>query len=463
MFGIQKDTLVHFVGIGGIGMSGIAEVLLGLGHKVSGSDISDGPVIEKLRRLGAKIFLKHEKENLSQVDLLVFSSAIQADNPELIEAKDLGLPIIKRAEMLAEIMRLKYGLAVAGTHGKTTTTSILATIMLSAGLDPTYVIGGVVRNLGKHSQVGADKLFVAEADESDGSFLYLNPIFSIITNIDLDHLDFYQNEQNLLEAFATFANKVPFYGRVVINAHDIRIKKILNQIKRPLLSFGIEEKVNFLGELDHEAKNVEYLENQTRFDWYSQGVFQEKMELALPGEHNVLNALGAIAAAHQLKLPSQKIKKGLSDFRGVGRRLELIWQRPGQRILDDYAHHPTEIRETLRAATISSDNKEKLVVFFQPHRFSRTQNSWADFVQCFGHAVKVYILPIYGAGEASISGISSENLALAICKQTAVDCQAIPEDQFSKLVSECLSNGKTILTLGAGSIGRQIRAIVAEL
>lgn len=439
-------------------MSGIAEVLLNLGYKVSGSDLRASPAVERLASLGAKIFLGHEETNVQNADIAVYSSAVTAENPEFQAAAEKGIPIIKRAEMLAELMRLKFGIAVAGSHGKTTTTSFLATVLSNLNYEPTYIVGGVVKNLGSNAGIGRGDYLVAEADESDGSFLCLNPIISVITNIDNDHLDFYKSEEALLRAFADFANKIPFYGHLIINGHDPQIGKILKKIKRPVISFGLKGKFPEANGLDYLAANIRREGEGLAFDLEHAGE-SVSFKIRMHGEHNVLNALGAVIAAHKLGAGLEEISTALSSFEGVGRRLETLMDKDNVAVIDDYGHHPTEIAATLAAVKERYAEKEINVVF-EPHRYTRSENFWSEFVEALTGDFKVYILPVYSAGEKAVPYIDSEVMVKNINENggNAKHIKSLAEletDIFSPSKSE-----KLYLTLGAGSIGRQIRELL---
>ena len=328
-------------------MSGIAEVLLSMGYKVSGSDVNLSSSLEKLEKLGAEIFLGHQAQNVEGATTVVYSSAISSTNPEVVYSKEKNIPLMRRAEMLAELMRLKKGIAIAGTHGKTTTTSFLATILHESRLDPTYIIGGIVHNLKGHAKIGSGEFLVAEADESDGSFLLLNPVMSIITNIDHDHMDFYKSEENLLASFKSFANKIPFYGICAINGHDKNLMEIRKGLKKPCVTFGIGDEGSAF---DYEARNVSISSDTlTSYDLYFRGVKKVRIQMTLPGRHNILNSLGAIALAHNLDVDFALIARSIRKFNGVGRRLQQLFKDKSFEILDDYAHHPTEISTTLKA------------------------------------------------------------------------------------------------------------------
>lgn len=458
LFKSSKNTAVHFVGIGGIGMSGIAEILLTLGFNVSGSDLSESNNVKKLRKLGANIYIGHESSNVDGKSIVVHTSAVDEKNPEVARAVELGLPIMRRAEMLAELMRLRKGVAVAGTHGKTTTTSFLATTLEESSLNPTYVIGGVVENLKGHARMNDGEFLVAEADESDGSFLLLNPVMSIVTNIDMDHMDFYKTEENLLNSFANFCNKIPFYGVCSLNIHDENIRKIKHLIKRPSVYFGIED-----DEAGYVAKNVTYSENGSAYTLYFEGEEQTRISISLPGEHNVLNSLAAISMAHRLGLDFDKIATGISKFRSVGRRLEKLFEKETYEVIDDYAHHPTEISTTLKALRKTRPDN-KIVVIFEPHRYSRTADCWQDFFHCFNNADEVLLCPIYPASEKPIDGILSSRLSKDINglhPGLVFDVESL-KSAISKAVDELSEKRTTIVTLGAGTIGRHIREWVSE-
>ncbi|MBF0300099.1 MAG: UDP-N-acetylmuramate--L-alanine ligase [Oligoflexia bacterium] len=472
----KKNVHIHFIGIGGIGMSGIAEILLKLDYIVSGSDVYENQNTLKLKELGAKIAIGHKEENIEGATVVVFSSIIRECNPEVVAAKAKDIPIIQRAELLSELMRLKFGLAVAGTHGKTTTTSFLATILNEANLDATYIIGGIVDNLGGHAKVGNGEVLVAEVDESDGSFLLLNPIMSIINNIDDDHLDYYQNNENLIQAFVDFANKVPFYGCVSLNIHDEILSKIRDRIKRPHISFGIESMLKGKGKgkgkgkaenvtiPTYMAKNVQLTENGSEYELYYKEEFATKINIFPMGTHNVLNSLGAISLAHQLGLTFDEIAEGISKFKGVRRRLESLYKYNLIEIIDDYAHHPTAAVNSISA--LRKTKEGKLVIIFEPHRYNRTFNCWKDFMHCFNEADELHILPIYAASEDPIPGITSNRLVEDINKLhpgLAVYAESFAE--IDKLVQERIKkNEKTVFaTLGAGAIGKNIRLLVKSL
>ena len=460
MYPWQKKVKLHFIGIGGIGMSGIAECLITLGHSVSGSDLNPSANTERLAKLGANIFIGHAKENIEGATLVVYSSAIDSANPEMAYALELNLPIMKRAEMLAELMRLKVGLAIAGTHGKTTTTSFLATILQEASLDPTYIIGGIVENLDGNAKVGKGDLLVAEADESDGSFLLLSPIMSVITNIDNDHLDFYGSSEKLFDCFVEFANKIPFYGMCALYINDPIVKKLKGKMKKPYCTFGLKEE----GEKDPDfhAQNVIAHKFKTQYDLYYKGEFATQITINIPGEYNVINSLGAIALAYNLNIDVEVIARSIAKFKGVGRRFELLYQGPGVEIIDDYAHHPTEISSTIKTV-IATRGTDKLKVIFEPHRFSRTKDCWDKFIHCFEGVNEMVLCPVYPAGEGPITGIDSFNLASDINK--SYPGLVTPLQGIEGLGTHLVPNSPekvTILVLGAGSIGKKAREIVGN-
>lgn len=462
MLNKHNNILVHFVGIGGIGMSGIAQVLLSLGYQVSGSDVADSANVQKLKKLGAKVSIGHNEENGHDCTVMVYSSAIDDSNPEIQFAKKNNIPLMQRAEMLAELMRLKHGLAVAGTHGKTTTTSFLATILQESAFDPTYIIGGVVKNLDGHAKVGEGKYLVAEADESDGSFLLLSPIMSIITNIDNDHLDHYGSEQALEDAFLEFANSVPFYGHCFLNQDDMKIRKLIKDMRKPFMTFGTS-KDDQGNPPDYWAKNISHSELTCFFDLYIDGEKSMEMSVPLPGDHNVLNALGAIALTHQMGLDLNLIKESIQKFDGVGRRFQKLYDNKKMKVIDDYGHHPTEIRETVKTALSIADGQDVYVIF-EPHRYTRTRDCWKDFLHCFNGVKKLYIAPIYAASEKELPGITSQALVGDINRLHPDLSVEIPDIYQMREVFKNYQNDKSyVLTMGAGSIGRVVREVVSEM
>ena len=437
---------IHMVGIGGSGMSGIAEVLLNLGYKVNGSDLADSSIVQRLRDLGADIKIGHDEGNISsETHVLIKSTAIKDSNPEIIEAMAHGIPIIPRAEMLAELMRLRTGIAIAGMHGKTTTTSLLAAIFEEAGLDPTVIIGGRLNAYGANAHLGAGEFLIAEADESDGSFLCLSPIMNVVTNIDAEHLDFYKSEEGIHKAFITFMNKVPFYGINVVCGDDPRVRKILHEVNRPVLTYG------FGKSNDLTAESPEY-GPVSRFKVRLKGYLLGEVELAHPGKHNILNALAAIGIAMQADIPVEVCLKGLEKFKGVGRRFDKKGEKNGVLVIDDYAHHPAEITATLETAKLCFADK-RLVVVFQPHRFSRTESLFGDFCKAFDNIGKLIITEIYAASEKPIPGVSGESLAKGIrqVSNTEVEFCRTLDDAVLRL-NDILEDGDLLITMGAGSI-----------
>lgn len=434
------------VGIGGSGMSGIAEVLHNLGYVVSGSDMAEGAAVRRLRDLGINVAIGHAVCNLADVHVLVKSTAIKDDNEEVAAARERGIPIIPRAEMLAELMRLRTGIAIAGTHGKTTTTSLTAHIFEEAGLDPTVIIGGRLNAYGTNARLGAGDYLLAEADESDGSFLCLLPIMNVITNVDMDHLDFYGDQASIDESFLAFMNKVPFYGINVICGDDPGLRRILPRVKRPVLTYGFGAGNDLVGEI------VE-LGEVSRFKIRLKGCPLGEVSLAQPGRHNILNALGAVGVAMQAQIPAEVCIRGLAKFNGVGRRFERRGQRDDVLVVDDYGHHPAEIRATLETARQSFPDR-RLVVAFQPHRFTRTKALFGDFCHAFGQADELLLTEIYPASEAPIPGVSGQSLAQGI-KQVCPEVSLNFFDNFEQLSAALpgvLRPGDLFVTLGAGNI-----------
>jgi UDP-N-acetylmuramate--alanine ligase len=458
MLGWLKTTKLHFIGIGGIGMSGIAEVLLDLGYKVSGSDLNNSSVTDNLSNKGAEIFLGHAAENVTDATLVVYSSAIDPKNPEFARATELKIPMIRRAEMLAELMRLKFGIAVAGSHGKTTTTSLIATVFQEAKLDATHIIGGIVHNLGGNAKKGDGQYLIAEADESDGSFLLLNPIMAAVTNIDNDHLDFYGTAEKIVEAFIEFVNKLPFYGRVALNANDQASMGIKGKIKRPMVWYGIEVDD---ADVEYVAKNIKLSASGTSFDLFFRGEFVQEIHTPLLGMHNVSNALAAITICHEARLSWTVIQSGLLKFQGVGRRLEKLYEKGSFVVMDDYGHHPTEIKATI--STMKNVDERPLCVIFEPHRFSRTHNFWNEFQEVFKGATEIYIAPIYAASENPIPGITTEALVKEM-KDKGINAHFISSlNSMQEILFERKDKNQIVLTLGAGAISKKIREMVKKL
>jgi len=433
-------------------MRAIAEVLLTLGYRVTGSDIKSGESIGQLRRMGARIFLGHRPQNIQNSDVVVVSSAIAPDNPEIKSAREKNIPVISRAEMLAELARLKYTIAISGTHGKTTTTSLLGWIFQYAGKQPTVLIGGSPNNIGQHSVVGKGNFLITEADESDGSFLRLSPAVAVITNIDDDHLDYYRNMKNLLSAFQQFASKVPFYGFVVANGDDPNIRRVLSGLNRTYYTYG-------LGKNNHyQLKNIQLSPEKSSADVYLENKKIVRIELARVGQHLLLNSLAALVVARQLGIKPARVVAALKKFAGVRRRLEVRGKVGGITVIDDYGHHPTEIRATLQALRQQYPEK-RLVVLFQPHRYSRTKLLYKKFPRAFARADYVEIMDIYPAGEPPEKNVSSEMIIRAWPKGF------VPVKKFSRTddLVRCLKPGDVFLTLGAGSVYKVGEEIIERL
>ncbi|MDM8214835.1 UDP-N-acetylmuramate--L-alanine ligase [Desulfovibrio piger] len=443
----NKIHKIHMVGIGGAGMSGIAEVLLNLGYSVSGSDMSDSAVVKHLRSLGATVAVGHAAENLGDVQVLVKSTAIADDNPEVVEARRRNIAIIPRAEMLAELMRLRQGVAIAGTHGKTTTTSFTASIFDAAGLDPTVIIGGRLNAYGTNAHLGHGDYLIAEADESDGSFLCLLPIINVVTNVDEDHLDHYGTREAIDDAFVAFMNSVPFYGINVVCGDDPGVRALLPRVKRPVMTYGFAAD-NALRAVPLESWAV------SRFSVWQNGEELGEVRLPQPGRHNILNALGAIGAALSADIAFADCARGLGAFGGVGRRFEYKGERDGVTVIDDYGHHPAEIAATLATARQVFPGR-RLVVAFQPHRFSRTQAHFGEFCKVFDTVDQVLLTEIYAASEKPIPGVSGESLAQGmrqVSETPVAYYRTIPE--LAAALPEYLRPGDVLLTLGAGTITR---------
>lgn len=442
-----KIERIHFVGIGGIGMSGIAEVLLNLGYKVSGSDLRQSDTTDRLASLGGEIYFGHSRENITAVDVVVTSTAVHDDNPEVVEAKRRMIPVIPRAEMLAELMRMKYGIAIAGTHGKTTTTSMVATVLTHGGIDPTIVIGGKLNTLGTNAKLGQGQFLVAEADESDGSFLKLSPTIAVVTNIDADHLDFYTGGiEQIKSTFVDFINKIPFYGLAVLCLEDRNVAEILPRVKKRFVTYGLSSQA------DIRATNVRLEGGTTSFVAHYKGYRMGEISFSMPGAHNVLNALACIAVAMELDVPFAQIQEGFATFGGVGRRFQVKGEVNGITVVDDYGHHPAEIRATLAAGKGGWPDR-RLVVAFQPHRFSRTKELFAEFVTCFYDADVLVLTDIYPAGELPIEGVTAERLAEEIRKHGQRDVTYVADrEALPDHLLEVVQPGDIVLTLGAGNI-----------
>ena len=441
---------IHLVGVGGIGMSGIAEVLLTLGYAVSGSDVRLSPVTDRLTNLGAQIYQDHRVEQVHGAHVVVASSAIRRDNPELVEAARLKIPVIPRAEMLAELMRLKYGIAVAGAHGKTTTTSMVAAILGAAGLDPTFVVGGRVNHAGTTARLGRGEYMVVEADESDRSFLLLAPVVAVVTTIDREHLDHYGSLEEIQSVFAQFVNRIPFYGAAVLCLDEPNVQAIIPQITRPVITYGTSSQADLvISDVDLRGLASEF---HLTYRGDDLGTFRLPSP---PGIHNVRNAAAAAGVALYLDVPADLIRAGLETFTGVGRRFEIKGTMRGITLIDDYGHHPVEIRATLEAAR--GCGYDRLLVLFQPHRFSRTQHLWDDFCRAFNQADLLIVTDIYAASEPPIRGITAAALAEAIraAGHKNVAYCATLQESIERLLRE-VRPGDAVLTIGAGNVNRAL-------
>jgi UDP-N-acetylmuramate--alanine ligase len=459
-----KIQQIHFVGIGGIGMSGIAEVLLNLGYRVSGSDLKNSAVTQRLAGLGAAVFEGHRAENIAGAEVVVTSSAIAAENPEVLEAHRLHLPVIQRAEMLAELMRLKYGIAIAGMHGKTTTTSMVAAVLAGGGLDPTVVVGGRVDAMGSNARLGKSQYLVAEADESDRSFLKLSPILSVVTNIDREHMDCYRNMRDVKMTFLEFMDRVPFYGMVVVCNDDPMLRRLLPEVQRRTVTYGTKRGSDFLIRIPtSRAKGAREMGHAlSSFRVRYRGDDLGEFTLHVPGVHNILNATAAIAVGVGLDVGVEAIRAALDQFRGVDRRFQLRGRVAGVSVIDDYGHHPTEIRATLAAARQCGFRKVHVV--FQPHRYTRTRDLMEEFATAFGDADSLFVLDIYAASENPIEGISGEGLARTVREKGGRSAQYV--GSFADAVGTAVAvaeDGDMILTLGAGSVSQLGPMILEKL
>ena len=450
---------IHFIGIGGIGMSGIAEVLIGLDFDVQGSDARKSANTDRLEKIGATVFEGHRAENIGDAQVVVYSSAVKADNPEVVEARRRSIPVIPRAEMLAELMTLKpYSVAVAGTHGKTSTTSMVSTVLTHAGVDPTTVVGGVVESLGSNAKLGGSEWFVTEADESDRSFLMLNPTIGVITNIDKEHMESYKGMEDVVQCFTDFANKVPFYGASILCLDDPNVQLILPKIKRRRVTYGMT------AQADISAFDIKY--NNNFGSTFTVKLGNEplgEIHLPVPGKHNVYNALAATAVALELEVPFEKIAAAFTVFKNANRRFQFKGEVGGVAVVDDYGHHPTEILATLSAAKTGSGGRRTVVVF-QPHRYSRTKELFDDFALCFNNADVLFVLDIYAATESPIEGITAETLTENIRQYGHKDVRYVGDiDIAAKIAAEEAREGDVIVTLGAGNVTRLSDEILSLL
>ena len=457
MVSFRNFQRIHLVGIGGIGMSGIAEVLLTLGYSVSGSDTKTSATTERLQQMGATVYEKHQAANVEGAHVVVTSSAIRGENAEVLEAHKRKIPVIPRAEMLAELMRLKYGIAGAGAHGKTTTTSIVASVLAAAHLDPTFVIGGKVNQAGTNARLGKGEYFIVEADESDRSFLMLAPVVAVVTTIDREHLDQYASLEDIQGAFVQFVNRIPFYGAAILCIDEPNVQAILPSVKRPIITYGTSSQADLvISNIKLEGLGSEF---RLTFRGEDLGLFQLAHP---PGIHNVRNAAAAAAVALYLNVPIDLIHEGLAKFAGVGRRFEVKGTSNGITVIDDYGHHPVEIRATLDAARFSKFGR--LLVLFQPHRYSRTQHLWDEFSRAFNQADVLVLTDIYAASEAPVTGITSELLAAAIREAGHKNVHYISTiHQANEFLLKEARSGDAILTIGAGSVSRASNELMTRL
>lgn len=453
-FEMGRIKHIHFVGIGGVGMAGIAEVLLSQGYRVSGSDLVDNALTKRLRSIGAEIYLGHAAENIKNADVLVRSSAVDLKNPEFATARENHIPIVARAEMLGELMRFRYGIAIAGTHGKTTTTSLMTSILAEEGVDPTFVIGGRLNSVGSNARLGTGRYLVAEADESDASFLYLKPMISIVTNIDADHMSTYQNDfSKLRQTFVEFLHRLPFYGLAVLCVDDPVVREILPEVSRPFVTYGFTEDADF------RATDIQYQGLKTSFVAHRpNGLPPLKITLNLPGKHNVLNTLATIAVATELKVSDQAISRALENFAGIGRRFQILGDFELKKggaatLIDDYGHHPREIAATMDAVRKSWPER-RLVMVYQPHRYTRTRDLFSDFCSVLSQPDKLVLLDVYPAGEQVIAGADGKTLAKAIQSGGQIDPIFVEQHHaVAEILQSVLEDGDVILMQGAGNIG----------
>jgi UDP-N-acetylmuramate--alanine ligase len=451
---MRRIHKVHFVGIGGAGMSGIADVMNTLGYQVSGSDVASNAVTEQLKKSGVKVYNSHSVDNVRDVDVVVTSTAISRENVEVEDAIARRIPVVPRAEMLAELMRFSHGIAVAGTHGKTTTTSLVTSVLAEAGLDPTYVIGGKLNSSAKHARLGQGKYLVAEADESDASFLYLQPMMSVVTNIDADHLPTYGGDfARLKQTFVEFLHHLPFYGLAVVCVDDAEIRSLLPEITRPIIRYGIE------CDADVCASNIRYQGSRTTFDvTLPEAESTIEITLNMPGRHNVLNALAAICVGYELGVSSEHMQSALIKFEGIGRRMHMYGEakiaQGSVTLVDDYAHHPTEVAATL-SATRNAWPEKRLVAIFQPHRYTRTRDLFEDFSQVLAECDVLLLTEVYAAGEELIAGADTRALCAAIRARGKANPIFVEDvEKLDQSLRSVLQDGDLVLTMGAGSIGR---------
>ena len=456
MYQKRKIQHIHFVGIGGIGMSGIAEVLLNLGYHISGSDLKETEVTRRLQSLGCEISYGHRKENVREADVVVVSSAIRQGNPEVEVAEQRLIPVIPRAEMLAELMRMKIGIAIAGTHGKTTTTSLIATVLAAGGLDPTVVIGGRLNSIGSNARLGQGDFLVAEADESDGSFLKLMPTLAVVTNIDPEHLDYYQGIEEIKETFLNFLNKIPFYGLAVLCLDHPNIQSLIPRLKKRFTTYGLTTQADF------QAKEVVFDGLSTMFDVLHHQKEIGRLRIQMPGLHNVYNALATLATAFELDIPFQVVQETLRDFGGIQRRFQIKGEKKGILVVDDYGHHPVEIMATLRAARTGWERR--IVAVFQPHRYTRTKALFQDFLTAFNEANVLILTDIYPAGEDRIEGVEAKALFEGIRDYGHKDVTYLADKrEIIDHLLRIIQPGDLVITLGAGDIWQVSDELVKKL
>jgi len=453
---MRRVKRIHFVGIGGAGMGGIAEVLLNEGYEISGSDIGENQVVKRLTALGASIIIGHHADNVIQASVIVVSTAINSDNPELVAAKELRIPVVRRAEMLAELMRFRHGIAIAGTHGKTTTTSLIASIFAQGQLDPTFVIGGLLNSAGTNARLGSSRYLIAEADESDASFLHLQPMVAVITNIDEDHMETYQGDfEKLKDTYIEFLHNLPFYGLAVVCIDNPVVRELLPRISRQVITYGFSE--------DADVKAVNFKQNGSvsHFTVEVAGKPPLDMSVNLPGQHNVLNALAGVAVAKEEGVNDNAICEALTEFEGIGRRFEqlsnLTTEAGNMVLIDDYGHHPSEVKATILAMRAGWPEK-RLVMVFQPHRFSRTRDLYEDFVEVLSEVDCLFLLDVYAAGEAAIPSADSKSLARSIRQRGQIEPIYVSDvDKLAPLLATQLQDNDMVITQGAGSIGSVAR------
>lgn len=459
---MRRIRRIHFVGIGGSGMSGIAEVLLNQGYEISGSDISASPSVRRLTEAGAEVFLGHSESNIEGADVVVKSSAVTLENPEIASARERGIPVVRRAEMLAELMRYRHGIAIAGTHGKTTTTSLITAILAEDGRDPTFVVGGRVNSVGTNAKLGGSRYLVAEADESDASFLHLQPMVSVVTNIEADHMETYGFDFEVMKkTYIEFLHNLPFYGLAVLCLDDEVIRELLVDVARPLLTYGFSEDAAYrLRDLEMDKRQCHFVidrpDNKASLD----------IKLNIPGRHNALNAAAAIAVATDEGISDKAIIAGLENFSGVGRRFEMIGEyqvnQGSAMLVDDYGHHPTEVKATIAAVRDGWPDK-RLVMVFQPHRYSRTRDLYEDFVQVLSQVDVLLVLDVYSAGEEPIAGAGSKNLCGSIRQRGGIDPIYVEQiEDVPNLLADLVCGGDLVLTQGAGSVSKLVAMLAAS-